>query len=70
MLVRIIMSAEIDWGELTDTSTAVQYGNETEPAENEIDFELDSVHLSAIVVEEGGEELVVVEELGEPRTKQ
>ena len=64
------MSAEIDWGELTDTSTAVQYGNETEPAENEIDFELDSVHLSAIVVEEGGEELVVVEELGEPRTKQ
>ena len=40
----------------------MQYGNETEPAENGIDFERDSVDLSAIVVEEGGEELVVVEE--------
>ena len=43
------MSAEIDWGEMTDTSTAVQNGNETEPAENGIDFELDSVDLSAIL---------------------
>ena len=40
----------------------MQYGNETELAENGIDFELDNVDLSVIVVEEGGEELVVVVE--------
>ena len=56
-------AAEIDWGDLTDTSTTVQYGNETEHAEEDgIDFELDSVDLSAIVVEGGGEELMIVEE--------